>query len=350
MLSHVLILLMILFTTNIFRLNCLKIARKSTQFRPYVGLSDISSDRPFTLPKGEFRPKQSLGQNFLSDQNYVMKIVNQLDTSEDEGVGNRVVELGPGPGALTRKLYERFPKMTAVEIDQRAVSFLSEKLPDLKVLHMDVLKCNWADMANERGGPLRIIGNLPFYITSQILFSLADCHTSVIQAVVTMQYEVAERIVAKPRSKSYGILSVVFQLYGKPTLDFKIPSTVFFPPPKIDAACVTIDFTQAHSELNSVHGSHLRAVVTQAFGKRRKMMRQSLKELLKIHNIPGLSEKWATKRPEELTPVDFIHLTAELFGRIDDPKHIPPKNAYVWRKKMIDGEDDRPGRELTSEL
>ena len=180
-------------------------------------------DRPFSLPPGEFRPKQSLGQNFLSDQNYVLKLVNRLEDSSKDG--SRVVELGPGPGALTRKLFERYPRMTAVEIDQRAVSFLREKLPGLKVLHKDVLACNWADMAHERGGAISIIGNLPFYITSQILFSLADCHTSVSKAVVTMQYEVGERIVAKPRTKAYGILSVAFQLYGRPTLDFKIPST-----------------------------------------------------------------------------------------------------------------------------
>ena len=175
-------------------------------------------DRPFTLPPGEFRPKQSLGQNFLSDQNYVMKIVNAFkDVSED---GIRVVELGPGPGALTRKLHQKYPKMSAVEIDQRAVAFLGEKIPGLKVIHKDVLECDWPLMATERGGPLSVIGNLPFYITSQILFSLADrfvtrskshtrtnplynsinisySHKAIDHAVVTMQYEVAERIIAQ---------------------------------------------------------------------------------------------------------------------------------------------------------
>ena len=182
---------------------------------------DSSSDRPFSLPPGQFKPKQSLGQNFLSDQNYVLKIVDALKDDSEEGC--RVVELGPGPGALSRMLVQRYPKMTAVEIDQRAVAFLDEKLPSLNVINMDVLDCDWTTMARERGGRLSVIGNLPFYITSQILFSLADHWKAVDTAVVTMQYEVAERIVAKPKSKQYGILSVVFQLYGNPILNFKIP-------------------------------------------------------------------------------------------------------------------------------
>ncbi len=271
-----------------------------------------SADRPFTLPPGTFRPKQSLGQNFLSDQNYVRKIVDALKDESDNG--ERVIELGPGPGALTRKLCERYPQMTAVEIDQRAVAFLAEKLPGVNVLHMDVLQCKWSKMASQKGGRLSIIGNLPFYITSQILFSLADSSNCINTAVVTMQYEVAERIVAKPRTKSYGILSVVFQLYGTPKLDFKIPASVFFPKPKIDAALITIDFRNPHKALSTVDGRKLRLVVNTAFGKRRKMLRQSLKELLVEENISELPDKWAVKRPEELTPGQFIELTRDIYG------------------------------------
>ena len=142
-------------------------------------------DRPFTLPAGQFKPKQSLGQNFLSDQNYVLKICDAFkDESSD---GHRVVEIGPGPGALTRVLYQRYPSMTAIEIDQRAVAFLGEKLPGLKVQHLDVLQADWAEMAATRGGSLNIIANLPYYIVSQVLFSLADNHRAIDTAVVTMQ-------------------------------------------------------------------------------------------------------------------------------------------------------------------
>jgi len=126
------------------------VSRVSADFASSKVVSEITSgDRPFTLPTGAFKPKQSLGQNFLSDQNYVLKIVNAL--TDDSEQGSRVVELGPGPGALSRMLIQRYPNMTAVEIDQRAVAFLQEKLPTLRVLHMDVLKCDWAKMAEERG-------------------------------------------------------------------------------------------------------------------------------------------------------------------------------------------------------
>ena len=199
----------------------IKKAMKSPADSKTTGSFDQLSDRPFSLPPGQFKPKQSLGQNFLSDQNYVLKIVDALQ--DDSPEGNRVVELGPGPGALSRVLIKRYPKMTAVEIDQRAVAFLGEKIPELDVINMDVLDCDWTAMAQQRGGKLSVIGNLPFYITSQILFSLADHWKAVDKAVVTMQYEVAERVVAKSNSKQYGILSVVFQLYGNPMMNFKIP-------------------------------------------------------------------------------------------------------------------------------
>jgi hypothetical protein len=175
------------------------------------------NDRPFTLPPGEFRPKQSLGQNFLSDQNYVLKITDALQDSSQEGV--QVVELGPGPGALSRVLHRRFPRMTAVEIDQRAVAFLAEKVEGLHVLHMDVLTCNWPAMAEERGGALSVIGNLPFYITSQILFSLADSYKAVNQAVVTMQLEV-QIFMSTPRTFRF--------LRAAPPPSLSLPPNFFF--------------------------------------------------------------------------------------------------------------------------
>ena len=145
-------------------------------------------DRPFTLPSGSFKPLQSLGQNFLSDQNYVKKIVDAF--KDDSEMGKNVVEIGPGPGALTRVLYPKYPNMTAIEIDARAVEFLNGKLPGLNVQHLDVLQTDWPQLAADKGGSLNIIANLPYYIVSQVLFSLADSHRAVDTAVLTMQLEV----------------------------------------------------------------------------------------------------------------------------------------------------------------
>jgi 16S rRNA (adenine1518-N6/adenine1519-N6)-dimethyltransferase len=213
-------------------------------------------DRPFTLPPGEHKPKQSLGQNYLSDQNYVVKICDAFQDDSEEG--RRVVEIGPGMGALTRVLVRKYPKMTAIEVDKRSVRFLNENLPGLDVVNEDVLKFDWEKLSEERGGKLNVIANLPYYITSQVLFSLADVHHVINTAVVTMQWEVGERVTALPGNKDYGIPSVVFQLYGRTHLNFKIPPKVFFPVPKVDSALVTIDFTKPHKSLHLVEPEHLR--------------------------------------------------------------------------------------------
>lgn len=292
-------------------------------------------DRPFTLPPGKFRPKQSLGQNFLSDQNYVVKICDALNDDSENGC--RVVEVGPGPGALSRVLSVKYPSMTAIELDQRAVAFLGEKLPALKVIHQDVLEVNWAQLAEEKGGPISVIANLPYYIVSQVLFSFADSHKSIRQAVVTMQLEVAERITAKPSTKQYGIPSVVFQLYAQPKMNFKIPPSVFFPKPNVDSALVTLDFTKPSPQLHRVHGDKLRKVLTTAFRQRRKMMRQSLKELL-LEDGLTIPEKWATMRPEQLQPVDFVQLTADLYGERSEDEAASAGavgGGAVWRKAMF---------------
>eukprot|EP01041_Mallomonas_annulata_P003998 gene3998-7968_t len=306
----------------------------------------VDKDRPFTLPPGEFRPKQSLGQNFLSDQNYVNKIVNALSDSSEGG--HKVIELGPGAGALSRVLFPKYPRM---------------KLPGLTVIHQDVLKTDWPALAAERGGPLSVIGNLPFYITSQILFSLADSHKAVQQAVVTMQYEVAERVVAKPSTKAYGILSVVFQLYSAPSMNFKIPPSVFFPQPKVESALVTFNFRKQHPLLHTVKPLHLRRILLASFQKRRKMLRQSLKDLLLLEGLT-MPEKWSTMRPEQLKPEEFLQLTADIFGKQDiasasntagagieggvggvDASRLGYVSDIVWRKALhkqivIPGETD----------
>jgi 16S rRNA A1518/A1519 N6-dimethyltransferase RsmA/KsgA/DIM1 with predicted DNA glycosylase/AP lyase activity len=200
------------------------------------------------------------------------------------------------------------------------------------VLESDVLQVDYRAVAILRGGPLVVVGNLPYYITSQILFSFVDCAPVVRRAVVTMQWEVAQRLVAKPRTPDYGILSVVFQLYAKPTVAFKIPPTVFYPQPKVDSALCVIDFWPTREPFPCA-AADLRRVITAAFQQRRKMLRQSLKPLLKeaaearqaagglAETASGegaaallLPEEWGVRRPEELKPEEFLELTLLVFG------------------------------------
>ena len=191
------------------------------------GDGKITAQATPSLPGGKFRPKQSLGQNYLRDGNTVAKMVKAFakdavetlsKSSKKEGTigkidlndlkqqtGLRAVELGPGAGALTDVIINAIgcSNFQCIEIDGRAVELLSEKHPNLRINHEDVLQVDYPLLAEEEGGPLSVIGNLPYYITSQILFALADAShsNSIRSATVTMQWEVAQRIVAPTRCK-----------------------------------------------------------------------------------------------------------------------------------------------------
>ena len=246
-------------------------------------------------------PKKSLGQNFLRDPNTVRRIAAALDPAP----GGGVVEIGPGMGAMTADLLARFPAMAALEVDQRAVEHLRAALPALDVRHTDVLEADWAALARDLGAPLSVIGNLPYYITSPILFALLDARAVVGEVVVMMQREVAERLVAAPRTKAYGILSVAVQRYADVRLLFRVPPTVFHPRPNVESAVVRL-VMRPDAPPVSTHDAHVRAVLRMAFNQRRKMLRGALAA---YGTVP---EPWATQRAEELTPADFDALATAL--------------------------------------
>eukprot|EP00599_Poterioochromonas_sp_BG-1_P002613 CAMPEP_0173135922 /NCGR_PEP_ID=MMETSP1105-20130129/2174_1 /TAXON_ID=2985 /ORGANISM="Ochromonas sp., Strain BG-1" /LENGTH=473 /DNA_ID=CAMNT_0014048001 /DNA_START=188 /DNA_END=1607 /DNA_ORIENTATION=+ len=296
-------------------------------------------DRPFTLPPGKFRPKQSLGQNYLSDQNYVNKIVaafhlerQQIAGQKDDVTGKQVIEIGPGIGAITRTISPLYPDMLAVEIDERAVELLGEKLPSLKVQHGDILNFRFEQYSKEvlGGRKIAIIANLPYHIVSQVLFSLADAHQAIDVATVTAQLEVAERVTASPNTKAYGIPSVILQLYGTTKMNFKIPPTVFYPVPKVDSAA---DDDRLHPATPST------ALCRQAISPESTLSilseekEDAANEFERMLEQEGLTLplKWHERRPESLTPEEFLHLTRELFGD-RPPKHNCKDDLQnIWR-------------------
>ncbi|KAL7509646.1 hypothetical protein ACHAXN_006604 [Cyclotella atomus] len=369
-----------------------------------IATQTIAATATPTLPTGSFRPKQSLGQNFLRDGNTVAKIVRAFVADATETLSRRIggdddhhrhhiaeaevqqrplraIELGPGAGALTDVLVPTIgvSNLQCIEIDGRSIELLSAKHPKLKLYHQDVLQTDYPSLArtafntdnnpNNREGPLSIIGNLPYYITSQILFALADAsHSdSVRSATVTMQWEVGSRLVAPPSCKDYGILTVVFQLYADCKIHFKIPPTVFYPKPKVDSALVGLHFVgpeRLRRRLVGVRPEELRSVVNAVFQKRRKTVRNGLKKLamevlgdenkvrefLEREPLPlpsvvvddrergdefalgqELPMNWTAKRPEELTPGQFIEITRMLYGAEEDWETMPLKSK-VWRK------------------
>ncbi len=258
-------------------------------------------------------PKKSLGQNFLSDPNTARKIVASIRAPEDA----HVVEIGPGTGALTGLLAERFPMLTAVEVDPRAIEVLLARLPGLDVRRKDVLELDWEALAREKGRPVYVVGNLPYYLTSPILFSLFDHRSILAEAVVMMQLEVAERLVAVPRTKAYGILSVNAQLFARPELLFRVSRNVFYPRPDVTSAVVRLDFRNI--DVAADVGA-LRQVVRAAFNQRRKTLRNSLGRWTRDGGFV-LPDDWENLRAEELSPEQFVALTAHLGSR----HTIPPE-------------------------
>jgi 16S rRNA (adenine1518-N6/adenine1519-N6)-dimethyltransferase len=224
-----------------------------------------------------------------------------------------VVEIGPGTGALTAPLLDLYPDLTALEVDPDAIDHLGGRFPALDVRQGDVLDVDWRRLAAELGVPrLHVVGNLPYYITSPILFGLLDARDVIERAVVMIQREVAERIVAPPGSKTYGGLSVQTQLLARPSLLFRVSRNVFTPKPDVESAVLAIDFGDAPLEAlagaGAVDSAALRRVVRGAFGQRRKAMRNSLSALAGEWGKP-VPERFSGLRPEQLTPADFVELT-----------------------------------------
>jgi 16S rRNA (adenine1518-N6/adenine1519-N6)-dimethyltransferase len=247
------------------------------------------------------QPRKSLGQNFLTDPNTARKIVASLSAPSTAPV----IEIGPGTGALTQILTEKYHRFIAIEVDERAVTLLRASHPDVEVFHQDILEVDWQALRERIDDRMYVIGNLPYYITSQILFSLLDAREHIEEAVLMMQLEVAERLVAEPRTKAYGILSVILQLYTRPEMLFKVSRNVFHPKPDVTSAVVRLAF-EARDVTEDVEFGHLKHVVRTAFNQRRKTLRNSIGRILP--EGVELPEKWAGLRAEELEPEDFVAL------------------------------------------
>ncbi|HAV23603.1 MAG: ribosomal RNA small subunit methyltransferase A [Ignavibacteria bacterium GWA2_55_11] len=251
-------------------------------------------------------PRKSLGQNFLQDDNIVRKIVASLELKPED----RLVEIGPGTGALTKALVGMC-RLSAVEIDRRAVGSLREVFGDrLDVIEADIRKVEARSLAPE--GDLRVVGNIPYYITSEILFWVFDQRVSVRDATLMMQQEVAERLTAHPRTKAYGILSVFAQHYAVPERLFAVSRNCFYPRPDVDSSIVRLTLK---SSLPAVDDALFRKVVRTTFGKRRKTIRNGLSFMgLTKTEVNGLGDV-VGRRPEELTPAEFVVL-ARMIGEL----------------------------------
>jgi len=252
------------------------------------------------LPR--LRPRRSLGQNFLRDANVARKIVDALAPLP----GDTVLEIGPGEGALTRELAVRAGRLIIVDIDERVIRAMEEVFSGTPVviLHRDVLTLDLNDLA-ARYGPLRVVGNIPYNITSPILFHALDHRTAVRDVTLLMQREVARRLVAGPGTKDYGILSIMCQFVADVSVLFDVSPNVFYPRPEVTSSLVRLRMLTA-VRFPVADEVFFRTMVRGVFGKRRKTLRNSLRYLLP--DIPSLPDVDLQRRPEDLTIAELAHL------------------------------------------
>lgn len=258
------------------------------------------------------KPRRSLGQNFLIDDNIARNIIRDFCPSENDVV----LEIGPGRGALTRHLAGRVKHLVAMEIDGRVIEELKAKFLTQRVvvLHQDFLEVELLPLSSQYGGRFRLVGNIPYHLTSPILFKVFEEHLAVEDITIMVQREVARRIIAGPGSKEYGILSIFSRLYGLPRQLFNVSPNCFYPKPKVTSTVIQIAID--HPLRHDVDIHLFSTVVRTTFGKRRKTLRNGLKYLPYdeqiIQRIISESSFQLDQRPEELTVQDFVGLTNEI--------------------------------------
>ena len=249
-------------------------------------------------------PRKRFGQHFLHDPHYLSRIVEAIDPRP----GDALVEIGPGEGALTRPLLERVPALTAIEIDRDLAAALSaEFAPErLNLIVADALDFDFGSLP----AGFRVVGNLPYNVSTPLLFHLAGFAARVRDMHFMLQLEVVDRMAAAHSTPAYGRLSVMLQRRFRIQRLFKVPPGAFRPPPKVESAVVRLTPLPAES-LAPVDETIFAAVVTRAFGARRKTLRNALASLigaagLERHDIdPGL-------RPENLAPEDYIRIAISI--------------------------------------
>ena len=250
------------------------------------------------------RAKKHLGQHFLKDENIAKKIADTLSLKGYD----TVLEIGPGMGVLTKYLLQKNIKTFVVEIDTESVEYLKTHYLNLSnnIISEDFLKLNLSSYFNDE--PIAIIGNFPYNISSQIVFKTLENKHRIPEFAGMFQKEVAERICEKPGSKTYGILSVLTQVFYDTEYLFTVPPSVFNPPPKVDSGVLRL--TRKEPFTLNVDEKLFFNVVKTAFNQRRKTLRNSLKTF-------NLSDKLRedaifAKRPEQLSVQAFIELTQKI--------------------------------------
>jgi 16S rRNA (adenine1518-N6/adenine1519-N6)-dimethyltransferase len=259
------------------------------------------------LADGAIQLTKSLGQNFLHDGNQLRRIA----AAAEFGKSDKVLEIGPGLGPLTELLLAKAEEVLAIEKDRQLVGFLRGRFvgaTNLTLLHDDALdyvrreQCDWSDW--------KLVANLPYSVASAILVELARNESGPKRIVVTLQLEVAQRLVAQAGDQDYGLLALLIQLRYEPGGLFRISATCFFPKPDVDSACVTL-IRRSQPLLKTRQSERFTRIVKRAFCQRRKMMLKLLKEDWPVEELEEAFEQMdlsTQARAETVSLNQFVHL------------------------------------------
>ncbi len=248
----------------------------------------------------DHRPRKRFGQHFLADHGVIDAIVRAVDPQHDDAL----VEIGPGLGAITLPLMSHVQRLTVIELDRDLAARLRRR-EGLDVIEADVLTVDIAALAAQRGRPLRIVGNLPYNVSTPILFHLLQAATHVADQHVMLQKEVVERMVASPGCKAYGRLSVMLQWRYAMEHVLDVPPEAFDPPPKVDSAVVRMQ-PWVGDQLPGVDPARLGEVVSVAFSQRRKLLRHTLGRWLAERGVTLPFD--VQRRAEEVPVQEYVAL------------------------------------------
>ena len=252
------------------------------------------------------RPKKALGQHFLRDMDIAQRIAGTVDLRADLPI----LEIGPGTGVLTQFLSQKNRELKVVEIDNESVVYLHDNYPELNVIEGDFLQLDLNTIFD--GGQFVLTGNYPYNISSQIFFKMLDYKELIPCCTGMLQREVAQRICSGPGNKDYGILSVFIQTWYDTEYLFTVNENVFDPPPKVKSGVIRLTRNDRRSlECNE---ALFRKIVKSTFGMRRKMLRNSLRQVYEKDSPLPADCPYLDKRPEQLSVEDFIKLTLMVEG------------------------------------
>lgn len=264
-------------------------------------------------------PKKNLGQHFLVDRHTIEQIVFAIDPRP----GDRLVEIGPGQGAITFPLLRLHHELTVIEFDRDLIAPLTEAahgIGELRIIHKDVLQVDFSRLAADDGQSrpqLRLVGNLPYNISSPILFHALEHADAIRDMHFMLQKEVVDRMAAGPGSKVYGRLSVMLQAYCEVIALFDVPPQAFRPPPKVDSAVVRL-IPKAADKIGINHPLLFQQVVRDAFGQRRKTLRNALGQICEGADIEAAGLR-PDARAEQIAVADFVRLSNHLAARPTPP-------------------------------